>query len=56
MIDFLQSLLTRRRLLSDVERGVDQADNKLNDAMSKMRKFIRETEGQYELQITEQKC
>lgn len=37
------------RMLSDVERGVDQADSKLNDAMTKMKKFIRETEGQYRL-------
>ncbi|VDC00163.1 unnamed protein product [Peniophora sp. CBMAI 1063] len=31
-------------MLSDVERGVDRTDSKLNDAMTKMKKFIRDTE------------
>ncbi|EMD35523.1 hypothetical protein CERSUDRAFT_116261 [Gelatoporia subvermispora B] len=31
-------------LLDDLERGVDQTDTKLNSAMQRMRKFIRQTE------------
>ncbi len=33
------------RMLEDVERGVDRSDAKLSSAMSRMRKFIRQTEG-----------
>lgn len=32
-------------MLEDLERGVDRSDAKLNTAMSKMRNFIRQTEG-----------
>ncbi|KZV65764.1 hypothetical protein PENSPDRAFT_689580 [Peniophora sp. CONT] len=39
-----QEVNEHNEMLSDVERGVDQADSKLNDAMTKMKKFIRETE------------
>jgi hypothetical protein len=37
------------RMLDDLERGVDQTDSKLGDAMRKMRKFIRDTEGLFSL-------
>lgn len=33
------------RLLTDLEQGVDQTENKLGGAMKKMQKFIRDTEG-----------
>lgn len=33
------------RMLDDVERNVDRTDSKLNSAMRKMKKFIRDTEG-----------
>lgn len=33
------------RMLVDLERNVDHTDSKLNDAMRRMRKFIRQTEG-----------
>jgi hypothetical protein len=33
-------------MLDDLDRGVDRTDSKLSDAMRKMRKFVRETEGQ----------
>lgn len=32
------------RMLDDLEQGVDQTDSKLNDAMRKMRKFLRDSE------------
>jgi len=32
------------RMLDDLERGVDQTDSKLSDAMRKMRKFLRDSE------------
>lgn len=32
-------------MLDDLERGVDRSDSKLQDAMKKMRKFVRDTEG-----------
>jgi len=32
------------RLLDDLEQGVNRADTKLDSAMTKMRKFIRQTE------------
>ncbi|KAI0296381.1 t-SNARE [Russula brevipes] len=31
-------------MLDDLDRGVDQSDSKLSDAMRRMRKFVRETE------------
>lgn len=34
-----------RRILDDVERNVDRTDSKLNSAMRKMKKFVRDTEG-----------
>lgn len=33
------------RMLDDLEGGVDRTDSKLSDAMRRMRKFIRQTEG-----------
>ena len=36
-------------MLDDVERGVDRTDSKLNNAMRRMKKFIRQTEGKYDL-------
>lgn len=32
-------------MLDDVERNVDRTDSKLNSAMRKLRKFVRDTEG-----------
>ncbi len=32
-------------MLDDLDRGVDRTDSKLSDAMRRMRKFVRETEG-----------
>ena len=38
-------LITRlNRMLEDLEEGVDRTDSKLNNAMRRMRKFIRQTE------------
>ena len=34
-------------MLDDLDRGVDRTDTKLSDAMRRMRKFVRETEGQF---------
>ena len=34
-------------MLDDLDRGVDRTDSKLSDAMRRMRKFVRETEGQF---------
>lgn len=34
------------RMLEDLGHGVDQTDSKLSDAVRRMRKFVRETEGQ----------
>ena len=34
-----------RRMLDDIDRNVDKTDSKLNDAMRRMKKFIRQTEG-----------
>ena len=42
-----QSLLAR--MLQDLEQGVDRSEAKLNSAMSRMRKFIRQTEGSFTL-------
>ena len=33
------------RMLTDLERNVDKTDGKLNDAMRRMKRFIRQTEG-----------
>ena len=35
------------RMLDDLEQNVDRSDAKLSGAMSKMKKFIRQTEGAY---------
>jgi hypothetical protein len=32
-------------MLGDLEMGVDRTDSKLSEAMRRMRKFIRQTEG-----------
>ena len=32
-------------MLDDLERNVDRSDSKLDNAMRKMKKFIRDTEG-----------
>lgn len=32
-------------MLDDLERNVDRTDSKLSDAMRRMKKFIRQTEG-----------
>ena len=34
-------------MLDDLDQSVDRTDSKLSDAVRKMRKFIRETEGQF---------
>jgi hypothetical protein len=34
------------RLLEDLEGGVDQADGRLSNAMKKMKKVLRDTEGE----------
>ena len=34
-------------MLDDLEAGVDHTDNKLSDAMRRMKKFIRQTEGSF---------
>lgn len=34
------------RMLDDLERNVDRTDSKLSDAMRRMKKFIRQTEGE----------
>ena len=34
-------------MLDDLDHHVDQTDSKLSDAMRRMRKFVREIEGQY---------
>jgi len=39
--------LIRCRMLDDLDHGVDQTGSKLSDAMRRMRKFVRETEGQF---------
>jgi len=39
--------LIRCRMLDDLDHGVDQTDSKLSDAMRRMRKFVRDTEGQF---------
>jgi len=39
-----QEILEHNEMLDDLETGVDRTDNKLSDAMRRMRKFIRQTE------------
>ncbi|KAI1788671.1 t-SNARE [Ganoderma leucocontextum] len=39
-----REIVEHNELLDDLERGVDRSDTKLSTAMSKMRKFIRQTE------------
>lgn len=39
--------LIRSRMLDDLDHGVDRTGSKLSDAMRRMRKFVRETEGQF---------
>lgn len=39
-------------MLDDLEVGVDRTDNKLSDAMRRMRKFIRQTEGNFMISVT----
>lgn len=43
-------------MLEDLEQGVDKADTKLNSAMKKMRKFIRDTEGELLFSIRGEHC
>lgn len=40
------------RMLHDLESNVDQTDSKLNSALKKMQKFIRDTEGKYPLLLS----
>lgn len=37
------------RMLHDLEAGVDRTDTKLSGAMQRMKKFIRQTEGEYDI-------
>jgi len=37
------------RMLDDLEANVDQTDSKLSNAMRRMKKFVRDTEGRSEL-------
>ncbi|KAJ6588849.1 hypothetical protein B0H19DRAFT_1101457 [Mycena capillaripes] len=39
-----QEIVEHTEMLDDLERGVDQTDTKLNDAMRRMRKFLRQSE------------
>jgi hypothetical protein len=34
-------------MLQDLDRNVDRTDSKLSDAVRRMRKFVRDTEGQF---------
>jgi hypothetical protein len=43
--EMLDVLSAPRRMLDDLEAGVDRTDNKLNSAMSRMKRFVRQTEG-----------
>jgi syntaxin 6 len=38
-------------MLDDLDHGVDRTGSKLSDAMRRMRKFVRETEGQVSLAL-----
>ncbi|KAJ7512676.1 t-SNARE [Mycena galericulata] len=39
-----QEIVEHNELLDDLERGVDQTDTKLSDAMRRLRKFMRQSE------------
>jgi t-SNARE complex subunit (syntaxin) len=39
-----QEIAEHNEMLDDLEQGVDKTDNKLSDAMRRMRKFVRQTE------------
>ncbi|KAJ7485372.1 t-SNARE [Mycena latifolia] len=39
-----QEIVEHNEMLDDLERGVDQTDSKLSDAMRRMRKFMRQSE------------
>ncbi|KAJ7100264.1 t-SNARE [Mycena belliarum] len=39
-----QEIVEHNEMLDDLERGVDQTDSKLSDAMQRMRKFMRQSE------------
>lgn len=39
-----QEIMEHNEMLDDLERGVDRTDSKLNDAMRRMKRFIRQTE------------
>ncbi len=41
-----------RRMLEDLDRGVDRTDSKLSDAMRRMRKFVREIEGKFRCRLS----
>lgn len=43
---FTLRLLTR--MLDDLEANVDRTDSKLSNAMRRMKKFVRDTEGKFE--------
>jgi hypothetical protein len=36
-------------MLDDLEANVDRTDSKLSNAMRRMKKFVRDTEGKFEL-------
>jgi hypothetical protein len=40
------------RMLDDLGHGVDRTDSKLSDAMRRMRKFVREIEGQFRCHLS----
>ncbi|KAF8135999.1 t-SNARE [Mycena galopus ATCC 62051] len=39
-----QEIVEHNEMLDDLEHGVDRTDSKLNDAMQRMRKFLRQSE------------
>lgn len=43
-------------MLDDLERNVDRSDSKLDSAMRKMKKFIRDTEGMPESVPRNHRC
>lgn len=43
-------------MLDDVERNVDRSDSKLDGAMRRMRKFMRDTEGMLDLVLRHHHC
>ena len=40
-----QEVVEHNEMLGDLEQGVDRSDAKLSNAMQRMKKFIRDTEG-----------